>query len=247
MACATQAAQPGNGPVGLAPTGQALPFQVVLVAGDSSIAVFDNATHRLARDLRERGGLPDNAIHRLSANPREVVGGVELATRRDVVHAIASLNPSPGQACLIYATSHGEPHDGLVLSASGDTLLPSLLNIALQYGCRDAPTVLVLSGCFSGVYAAAPVAGPNRIVITAARPDRTSFGCAADLTYTYFDECLLDAMDGNSGAVTWRDAFVRARACVAVRERAMNAVPSEPQAAFGADVGDMPLPWRNGG
>ena len=42
--------------------------------------------------------------------------------------------------------------------------------------CGSKPSVIVMSSCFSGQFVPA-LAGDNRMVITAARPDRTSFGC----------------------------------------------------------------------
>ena len=56
----------------------------------------------------------------------------------------------------------------------------------------------------------------NRIVLTAARRDRPSFGCQADRTYTFFDECLIGALPRAS---TWRAAFADTVACVGRMER----------------------------
>lgn len=229
-----------------APQAQAQPgiaLKVVLVAGDDSLAVFDNATARLADDLRTRAHVPPADLHRLSARDEEIDRGAIPATRRGVIDAISGLHAQASDTCLVYATSHGMPRRGLALAASDDTLLPNLLDAAVQRGCGAAPTVLVLSGCFSGVYANAPVARANRIVITAARADRTSFGCGADFTYTFFDECFLNSMEAASGSATWREAFGQAKQCVAARERDMHIIPSEPQSAFGATVADLKLPW----
>ena len=72
---------------------------------------------------------------------------------------------------------------------------------------------------------------PNRVILAAARPDRTSFGCQAGRRYTVYDRCLLDTV---SAAATWHEAFMSIRACVAREEREEQATPSEPQAYFGA-------------
>ena len=45
---------------------------------------------------------------------------------------------------------------------------------------------------------------PNRIILTAARADRSSFGCTADRIYTVFDACLLGVLPH---ATTWRAVF----------------------------------------
>ena len=78
---------------------------------------------------------------------------------------------------------------------------------------------------------------PNRIVVTAARADRPSFGCAVERTYAVFDECLLARCreKRRGGAVCRRDAKLRARSA----RRELQATPSEPQATFGAQVRDL--------
>ena len=97
---------------------------------------------------------------------------------------------SAREGCLIYFTSHGTP-DGAVV---GERLLTPV-GAARMIGdaCGERPTVVVMSACFSGVFVPA-LAGPNRMVLTAARPDRSSFGCGETDRYPYFDACLLESM-----------------------------------------------------
>src|SRR5207253_959261 len=109
----------------------------------------------------------------------------------------------------------------------------------LSYGCAAAPTVVIVSGCYSGIFAAGPMLAPNRIIMTAARADRPSFGCQTDRIYTFFDECLLAAIPR---ARQWRAVFDATAACVRSKEQQLEAVPSEPQAFFGTAVRDLPLP-----
>jgi hypothetical protein len=77
---------------------------------------------------------------------------------------------------------------------------------------------------------------PNRIVLTAARADRPSFGCAADRTYTVFDECLLGVLPQTAN---WRDLYARNLGCVREREKQMGVLPSQPQAYFGLAVRNL--------
>jgi len=102
---------------------------------------------------------------------------------------------------------------------------------ALSVGCRKAPTVVIISACYSGAFTA--MRAPNRIILTAARPDRPSFGCQADRTYTVFDECLLGALPQ---AATWRGVRDDTLGCVRLRERELGVLPSQPQAFFGKAV-----------
>ena len=52
--------------------------------------------------------------------------------------------------------------------------------------CQARPTVVVISACYSGIFVDG-LAAPNRMIMTAARRDRSSFGCSEDATYPYFD------------------------------------------------------------
>jgi hypothetical protein len=212
---------------------------VVLVAGDGSLPVFDNAVLGLRARLLARGD-PAGEIVSLSATHaklRRHTAGV--ATLGRVLDSIAAMRPAPGQSCFVYATSHGGKDAGLWLSASRDFLTPQALDRALLAGCADAPTTVVVSACFSGAFALPPMTRPNRIVLTAARPDRTSFGCGAGRTYTVYDKCALAAFDQGG---TWKAAYDSIKSCVAAEEEREQATPSEPQAWFGAQVADMALP-----
>jgi hypothetical protein len=80
------------------------------------------------------------------------------------------------------------------------------------------------------------MAKPNRIILTAARRDRPSFGCEVGRTYTVYDQCLIDALPK---AADWQAVFGRTKSCVSRKERAQGERPSEPQAYFGSAVADM--------
>ena len=208
-------------------------WQVVLIAGDNAEPVFDNAINWLSGWLASRGVSPGE-IHRLSARPREA--GVEPATSARVLQRIASLGARPGEGCFVFITSHGKQGAGIRLAASGDFLRPDALAQALSIGCGAVPTVVITSACFSGAFTGGAMRAPNRIIISAARPDRPSFGCQADRTYTVFDECLLGVVQR---APTWRAVYDQSLGCVGQREREMSVLPSQPQAWFGAAVRDL--------
>ncbi len=214
-----------------------LRYRAVLVAGDASVPAFDNAAGAVRARLA-RAQTPE--IRRLTASRRVAEeSGAGIAGRDQVLNAIGGLRPSAGQGCLVFVTSHGGYRTGLSLMPSRDVLTPAALDTALEAGCGEAPTVAILSGCFSGHFARGAMARPNRIVLTAARDDRPSFGCSAEYQYTFYDRCLLEAMDR---APTWREAHTQIRTCVAARELAMRFRPSEPQAWFGERVRGMPVP-----
>ncbi len=220
-------------------------WKAVLVAGDDSLPVFDDAVAGVAARLQERDGVAPEDIQRLSAAPAIVArGGARPASLDNVLDAVASMRPAAGQGCFVFATSHGARGYGLVLTADGrEALTPAALDRALARGCGDAPTVVVVSSCFSGIFDRPPMTRANRIVLTAARPDRASFGCGAGRAYTVYDRCLLSAMDASG---RWRQAYGSIRRCVASAETEGGFMPSEPQAWFGPAVADTPITLQSG-
>ena len=215
----------------------ASPWQAVVVAGDNAQPVFDNAVDALANWLGA-GGVPNSDIHRLSASPAAHNPPVEPASAERILQRIASLRPPPGGGCLVFITSHGQQGRGVWLAYSGEYLQPAGLAQALSIGCAAVPTVVILSSCYSGAFTAGPMRAPNRVVLSAARADRPSFGCQADRTYTVFDECLLGALPR---AATWRAVYAASRGCVRAREKQLAVLPSQPQASIGAAVRDLPI------
>jgi hypothetical protein len=212
-------------------------WQAVLVAGDNAQPVFDDAVDALAHWLRSQG-LPGADIHRLSASRAPADPNVEPASAERVLQRIASLREQPSAGCLVFVTSHGQRGEGIWLAYSGEYLRPASLARALSIGCPAVPTVVILSSCYSGAFAVGAMRAENRIILTAARADRPSFGCQANRTYTVFDECLLAALPR---APTWRALYAASLGCVRTRERQYQMLPSQPQASFGAAVRDLPI------
>jgi len=210
-------------------------WQVVLAAGDDAEPVFDNATRALSQRLAA-AGVPAANIHRLSASAAELGAEVEPALANVLLQRIGTLPARPGDRCLIFLTSHGEQGAGLWLARSNTALTPDELARALSRGCAAVPTVVVVSACYSGGFAKGKMAKPNRIVLTAARSDRPSFGCQVHRVYNFFDECLLGALPKSA---TWRAVADGSRECVRRMERALGERPSEPQAYFGAAVANL--------
>jgi hypothetical protein len=208
-------------------------WAAVVVAGDNKASngaqseAFDNARRDIVQSLTKVGFDPVN-IRQFSVQPQLYPDPKpRLATPIDVGQAMVEVAQTANEGCLFYLTSHGTPQ-GAVL---GEVLLsPRLAGQIVQAACGDRPTIAVISACFSGVFIPA-LAAPNRMVMTAARPDRTSFGCGVDDVYPYFDDCIL------SGFRTARDFMAlgeQARVCVDQKERAaMLTPPSEPQTSIG--------------
>ena len=96
------------------------------------------------------------------------------------------------------------------------------------------PAVIVVSACHSGSFVD-DIAAPDRLVITAARGDRTSFGCRDGAEWTEFGESFFDkALRSEPDP---RKAFPTAVEDVTRKELADDLTPSLPQISEGADIG----------
>jgi hypothetical protein len=210
----------------------------VFIAGDNSIGVFDNATRRFFSILNGKRGMN---TRRLTSDPATAPSHEDIADIGPIDDALAFVTKTQQEKCLVFMTSHGT-EDGFYLSqanGTGGLLPPSVLDQWLDNRCGTRPTVVIVSACYSGIFLEQGMAQPNRVILTAARRDRPSFGCSAGETYTYFDKCLLDNW---TWVYTWQDLYDRTRKCVADREAELNEKPSEPQAYFGTDVAALPMP-----
>lgn len=209
-------------------------WHVVLIAGDNDSPAFDNGVRTMRDKLASRGVRDIQAFtSNPAANP-----SLPVATAANVSGA---LRGSGGEACLAFITSHGD-QTGFVLKQARGTVGPSTLDSALDAGCGTRPTVVVVSACHSGVFLTSAMRQPNRIVLTAAAPDRASFGCGASDRYTYYDQCLLQQFDAVS---TWQQLAQATEACVDNLERHMGvSPPSRPQTFVGSAVAGLRLPGR---
>ncbi|CAN5480618.1 C13 family peptidase [soil metagenome] len=211
-------------------------WAVVVVAGDwhahsdGPTEAFDNARRDVSLTLADLG-FSRGAIRQYSVRPERYPVARPEKTDLGVIHAgLRALAARNVAGCLFYISSHGAP-EGVVLDEG--ILPPHLLAAVINDACPSRPSIVVVSACFSGVFVA-PLQKNDRMILTAARSDRTSFGCSEDDKYPYFDDCFL------SSAETAHDfaALGRAvQACVARKERDTGAAPaSEPQLWIGADL-----------
>jgi hypothetical protein len=218
-------------------------WAAIVVAGDHadsdgrSSEGFDNARRDVTRDLFKIGFVSANMAE-FSVQPREYRHQGLLATRPGTIaRTLSALARKAQGGCLVYLTSHGAP-EGVVLGNWIEP--PRALARLVDQSCGTRPTVVIISACFSGVMLP-PLAAANRLVITAARRDRTSFGCGQTDRYPYFDQCVLQEWPGSTG---FPDLGQKAIACVRARElRARIRKHSEPQISLGAAVASALPPW----
>ncbi|MCB9595350.1 MAG: hypothetical protein H6719_21705 [Sandaracinaceae bacterium] len=208
-------------------------WHAVLLTGDRSISAFDNARETVRDMFLDEGVLAENMIE-LSRDSRMQTDGVRDTTVDNVEAALTELDIGEGDGCVVFMTSHGNT-TGFSIEGRG-FLTPNQLDAMLDATCGTRPTVVLVSACYSGVFVA-PVQAPNRIILTAAREDRTSFGCSSEVTYTYWDGCLISEWEA---ATTWQGLYDEVSKCIE-RKEGSGFTPSYPQGFFGADVADLPI------
>lgn len=213
-------------------------WAAIVVAGDFHAAnggpteAFDNARRDVSRELERMGFDPAN-IRQFSVRPELYKDKPLKADPRGIYEALGQLSAKAQGGCLIYFSSHGAPEGVLV---DDKILNPGIMGRILDNTCGRRPTVVIMSACFSGVFVPA-LATPNRMILTAAREDRTSFGCGQDNKYPYFDDCVLQST-GHSRDFTTLAQTVRT--CVAEREvKEGMQPPSEPQVWIGPELRPM--------
>ncbi len=222
-----------------APARAASPFadwSAVVIAGDyhahngADTEVFDNARRDVTAKLVKFGFDPANVLQFSTRPDRYPTQKPRMAAMGLIRDGMREAAERAKGGCLVYFTSHGIP-GGLVLATEArGAITPVALNQALEAACPGRPAVVVLSACFSGGFIPG-MARNDRMIFTAARPDRTSFGCGESNVYPYFDECFISQTDGAKDFV---HLAARVTACVAGKEKETGATPpSEPQLWIG--------------
>lgn len=95
--------------------------------------------------------------------------------------------------------------------------------------------VIVVSACYSGGYIE-PLRDANTVVITAAAPDRTSFGCEPGRDFTYFGQAFF--RDALAKTRSFPKAFDLAKDIVTQQETSEKLTPSMPQIWVGAAIAE---------
>jgi hypothetical protein len=151
-----------------------------------------------------------------------------------LVHT-AARRAAPDDLMVVHISTHGAP--GLLASRIGKQQTTAITARSLAQ--RLAPlsghdTVVIVSACYSGSLIGA-LRAPDRIVIAAARADRSSFGCAAGAQHTFFGNAELAAFAEPHRSL--REVFDAMRRDIARMEHEQDyAPPSEPQVWVGSAI-----------
>ncbi len=223
--------------------------------GDGSEDVFRNEIDYVEALFERRFGMQGRTMALL--NHPSTVSTRPLATLSNLRAALQGLGERMDleqDLLLLFLTSHGSEDHELFVNLLGlplDQVTPVDLKRALaDSGIRWK--VLIVSACYSGGFIE-HLADSSTLVITAARADRSSFGCGPDSDFTYFGRALfINALNQTTDLLA---AFELAKAEVTRREGDEERLASEPQIASNPlieavldlwqsqlDAGP-PLPW----
>src|SRR5215207_813622 len=196
-------------------------------------SVFASEAEKAAQILRAR--LQPDAQVLVRSNDKRGGSATSAALAASLRSTGRAMNPDK-DILAVFLTSHGSP-DGLAVVAGRRSELLSPRSFRSMLNASGARyRVIIISACYSGVFARA-LADPRTLVITAAAPNRPSFGCEDGATWTYFGDAFFN--QALRGSRTLDEAFCRARDIVTRRERNEGFEPSRPQIAGGSEV--LPL------
>lgn len=227
-------------------------WAAVVVAGDFHAAhdeeeteAFDNARRDVTTALTTEMGFAPANVRQFSVRPERYPDTKPgESTVFNVYDNLKELAGTAKAGCLFYYTSHGAPEGAYLGSQDPDgatIIFPVALAQLIDRACPKRPVIVVLSTCFSGVNIPA-MSKPNWMVMTAARKDRTSFGCSAKDTYPYFDDCFLSQL---KAAKNFQVLATTVKACIAQKEIDTSMYPpAEPQTYVGGALLPM-LPLMN--
>jgi Peptidase C13 family len=173
------------------------------------------------------------------ANSRDFPTRYPLANRANLARALKAIGERQGpedMAFLFLASHGGEDVFALDFYEAGTTNLTAPEFAEMLADSRIGPAVIVVSACHSGSFID-DIAAPNRLIITAARADRSSFGCRDGAEWTEFGQSFFDlALRADPDP---RKAFTVAAEDVARKEAADGLTPSLPQVSEGAEIGPV--------
>lgn len=195
-----------------------------------------------AREAREAGEV---LSRRYNADGRTIVlagpdgrsAGLPKGSIRSLMVTLASIAETMDTSedvLVLYTTSHGL-RQGLAYHY-GDTGYGILSPHRMRDTLRELSInrrILILSACYSGVFVPF-LASADSAVLTAARADRTSFGCVAENDWTFYGDALIN--NALRKPQDLASAAAEARSAIAGWERASRFTPSQPQVAIGAST-----------
>ena len=216
-------------------------------AGDGEERVFANEVEYFEQLMARRFDAQGHTLSLVnSPKPGERFPLATLPNLRAALKGMAAHMDREEDVLVLFLTSHGSRHHELVVDLQ---LPPRMLEQVSPPELRKALDesgirwrVVIVSACYSGGFVN-DLRDPRTLVITAARSDRSSFGCGHESRITWFgDAYLAGALNETTD---FQRAFELARQRIREWEKAeREPKASEPQIWTGADIGAKLTSWR---
>ncbi|HZX33073.1 MAG TPA: C13 family peptidase [Rhodocyclaceae bacterium] len=169
-------------------SGEAINMYLLAIAGDGTQEVFRREVDFVRAQFEAKFATRGRTV--ALVNSRNTIGSNPLATVtsiRKAVSAIAAKMDKERDILFLYLTSHGSKEGTISLDLEGmrfpDLSAKELASLLKESGIRWK--VVVISACYAGSFIE-PLKDSGTLLITAARADRRSFGCADENDFTYF-------------------------------------------------------------
>ena len=192
---------------------------LLAIAGDGSQEVFRREVEFVRAQFDRDFGTRGRSL--LLINSRSTVATAPMATVtsiRESIKTIAVRMDRDNDILFLFLTSHGAKDHEFRLNQSAMSLRglrPKDLAQILEES-RIRWKVVLVSACYSGGFVD-PLKSESTMVITAARADRASFGCADENDFTYFGRAFFREALPASGS--FFEAFTKAQALVGEWEK----------------------------
>ena len=219
---------------------------LIAFAGDGGEDVFRNEVEYAAKLFPARFGASTHALvlenNPASLHTHPLASWSNLETALD---GLARVMHPDEDVLMLYVTSHGDEDHNLLVDMDPLPLdqigADDLAGILHEHAFRWK--VVVVNACYSGGFVP-PLHAAGTLVVTAARHDRSSFGCGSDSDITYFGKAwLVDALNRTDN---FADAFEQASATIRQWETRDKLTPSEPQMDVGKGIAAQLALWRKG-
>jgi Peptidase C13 family len=217
---------------------------LVTFAGDGGEDVFRNEAEYAAQLFTKRFGPTAHALV-LENNPTTLQSHplADWSNLENTLDGVAGVMKPDEDVLVLYMTSHGDEDHNLLVDMDPIPLdqmgAPDLAGILKKRPFKWK--VIIVNACYSGGFVP-ELRGPGTLVLTAARTDRSSFGCGSDSDMTYFGKAwLVDALNKTDNFV---DAFQLAKNDIAGWENEDKLTPSEPQIDIGSGIAQQLALWR---
>lgn len=152
-----------------------------------------------------------------------------------VLDHLGSIMRTDDDILFLFITSHGSEKHELATDfwpLMLNPITPEDIKTKLDHAAIKW-RVIVISACYSGGFIE-PLKSDYSLIITAARQDKTSFGCSNENDFTYFGEAYFK--DQLNKQLSFTKAFQQAAQAIAEREKKEGIEASYPQIYIGGAI-----------